>query len=440
MPSKYAGLWRELCTFAVLCALNFEEDNKMICEYTEILNELKRKIAELASRRPSAGRSHYLMSIMDDIEELAGKFRADILEKVSRDIVLDVDDGIDYTAQSESVRALLPVELKGQSAEEQMVCRNLEEKIDELGNVLSQIAANLVRRHSHDEFARLYENEKRRYLNSGTAGRARQTFEDWRVYQCFGEPTLEDIEDYRLEKMLNMFDKGALASMSKHVKHIKRFSNEVDFDQLDEEPERKKHFYKSYTALRRMTDWKDGYLVALPDRIGQYFYVSSHDENAKSHRSSLLKYLHKIDMVQQERRKLLAAQAEREMRQVESDQLNYFAPSKILKMLLCQEWFSMLTIDDKRYNQKWVHGFVDALMASEWREQIAGDWAVREKRLMLQCMIIGALKDAGVIKGSYSAIAKLLDIDGENPATLAKYIGMGKKQPFAEWINNYVSS
>ena len=412
----------------------------MICEYTEILDELKRKIADLGDRRPSAGRLHHLMSIAADIEELTGKFQADVLEKVSRDIVLDADEGIDYTAQSESLRTFLPVVLKGQNAEEQEVCRNLEEKIDALGSVLSQIAANLVRRHSRDEFARLYDNEKRRYLNSGTAGRARQTFEDWRVYQCYGEPTLEDIEDYRLEKMLNMFDKGALASMSKHVKHIKRFPNEVDFDQLDEEPERKKHFYKSYTALRRMTDWQDGYLVAQPDRIGQYFYVSSHDENAKSHRSSLLKYLHKIDMVQQERRKLLAAQAECEMRQSESGQLNYFAPSKILKMLLCQEWFSMLTIDDKRYNQKWVHGFVDALMASEWREQIAGDWAVREKRLMLQCMIIGALKDAGVIKGSYSAIAKLLDIDGENPATLAKYIGMGKKQPFAEWINNYVSS
>lgn len=412
----------------------------MICEYTEILNELKRKIAELVSREPSAGRLYYLMGIEADLEEMTGKLRADVLEKVSRDIVLDADEGIDYTAQSESLRTFLPVVLKGQNAEEQKVCKNVDEKIDELGSVLSQIAANLVRRHTHDEFARLYDNEKRRYLNSGTAGRARQTFEDWRVYQCYGEPTLEDIEDYRLEKMLNMFDKGALDSMSKHVKHIKRFPNEVDFDQLDEETERKKYIYKSYTALRRMTDWQDGYLVALPDRIGQYFYVSSHDENAKSHRSSLLKYLHKIDMVQQERRKLLAAQAECEMRQSESGQLNYFAPSKILKMLLCQEWFSMLTIDDKRYNQKWVHGFVDALMASEWREQIAGDWAVREKRLMLQCMIIGALKDAGVIKGSYSAIAKLLDIDGENPATLAKYIGMGKKQPFAEWINNYVSS
>ena len=35
----------------------------MICEYTEILNELKRKIAELVSREPSAGRLYYLMGI-----------------------------------------------------------------------------------------------------------------------------------------------------------------------------------------------------------------------------------------------------------------------------------------------------------------------------------------------------------------------------------------
>ena len=48
------------------------------------------------------------------------------------------------------------------------------------------------------------------------------------------------------------------------------------------------------------------------------------------------------------------------------------------------------------------------------------------------------MKDAGVIKGSYNQIAKLLDIDEENPATLAKYLGMGKKQPYAEWIEEYV--
>ena len=104
----------------------------MICEYTEILNELKRKIAELVSREPSAGRLYYLMGIEADLEEMTGKLRADVLEKVSRDIVLDADEGIDYTAQSESLRTFLPVVLKGQNAEEQEVCRNLEEKIDAL--------------------------------------------------------------------------------------------------------------------------------------------------------------------------------------------------------------------------------------------------------------------------------------------------------------------
>lgn len=69
----------------------------MICEYTEILDELKRKIADLGDRRPSAGRLHHLMSIAADMEELTGKFRADVLERVSRDIVLDAEEGIDYT-------------------------------------------------------------------------------------------------------------------------------------------------------------------------------------------------------------------------------------------------------------------------------------------------------------------------------------------------------
>ena len=45
---------------------------------------------------------------------------------------------------------------------------------------------------------------------------------------------------------------------------------------------------------------------------------------------------------------------------------------------------------------------------------------------------------ARVLRGSYNQIAKLLDMDGENPATLAKYLGMGKKQPYADWIVGYV--
>ena len=51
--------------------------------------------------------------------------------------------------------------------------------------------------------------------------------------------------------------------------------------------------------------------------------------------SNFLKYMHKIDMVQQERKKLLEA----EIVQQESPEstLNYFAPAKNLKVLLSEE-------------------------------------------------------------------------------------------------------
>ena len=171
-------------------------------------------------------------------------------------------------------------------------------------------------------------------------------------------------------------------------------------------------------------------------KVGRHFYTNRKEENARGHRNAFLKYMHKITLAQEERRKLLEAEATR--KEDSEDVLNYFAPAKNLKVLLTEEWFGMLTADEKRFTTKWLHGFVDALMASEWRDQIASDWAVADKRLGLKCMIIGLLKDAGVIRGSYNSIAKLLDMDNENPATLAKYMGMGKKQPYAEWIADYV--
>jgi hypothetical protein len=207
----------------------------------------------------------------------------------------------------------------------------------------------------------------------------------------------------------------------------------LDIDQLDDDHKLKKTIYKHYAAFRKLVDWQDGYLVVNAAHAGQHFYASRHEENAKAHRNAFLKYMHKISLAQEEYKKLQAAPQE-----IPENALNYFAPSKNLKVLLTEEWFGMLTADEKRFTAKWIHGFVDALMTSEWREQIATDWAVADKRLGLKCMVVGVLKDAGVIRGSYNSIAKLLDMDSENPATLAKYMGMGKKQPFAEWITHYV--
>ena len=444
-------------------------------EYKTILTGLFERLSGFRDKRPQTGRKYELLGIISDMGNVIWQLKNDVLQRVMQEAPVDVDVDIDYT---EMANRALQLELSerpsdwedyeatsdspdGQWLEDRMddeavsisirvisdvnrlsitqLARVVNESLSKLNSVMVQIVEGLVRRHSSEEYVRLYEAEKRRYLNSGTASRAKQTFDDWLGF-CLGKPTMEDIEDYRLEKLLNMFEKRALKSLVEHVKHKRRYPGEFDFDRIDDVAERELA-YKSYTAFRRLVNYVDGEFIVDPVKVGSHFFMNRKEENAKMHRSAFLEYMHKVSMVQEERRKLLAREAEASERQsIEDEELNLFAPAHSLKRLLAEEWFSVLTTNDKLFDTKWTQDFVDGLMTSEYGRQIARDWTVKDKRLTLKCMIIGKLKDAGVLKGSYNVIARQLEIDDENPATLAKYMGLGKKQPFAEWVEKHVSS
>lgn len=122
-------------------------------------------------------------------------------------------------------------------------------------------------------------------------------------------------------------------------------------------------------------------------------------------------------------------------------QLNYFAPSKILKEMLREEWFKELR-HDNRFNEQWTDSFVEALMSSEWKDCIARDWAVkgkRNKRTQIKGFLIGILTDAGVLNGSYDSIAMKIGITDE-PRSFSRYMGQGKRQPYADWLMEYVKT
>ncbi len=391
------------------------------------------RLSSLRKERPSAGTKYRLMGVVADIAEVAELLSKEVLERVKQEAVLDADVDVDFDVLAEEV---LSWELVMTVDDLQELTQQVNDALGGLSDVLMQIGSQLERRHKDEAYVRLYDQEKRRYLNSGTPRRIRRTFDEWLYDVCNGSPCMDDINAYVTEKLVHMFEKGVFDSKVEHIQRATRYPAEFDFSLLDDDHKLKKTIHKHYSELRKVVDFSDGCLVVNPAKVGRYFYTSRKEENAKGHRNAFLKYMHKITLAQEERRKLLEAEA---TQQGESgDVLNYFAPTKNLKVLLTKEWFGMLTADEKRFTTKWIHGFVDALMASEWRTQIASDWAVADKRLGLKCMIIGVLKDAGVIRGSYNSIAKLLDMDNENPATLAKYMGMGKKQSFAEWIADYV--
>ena len=83
---------------------------------------------------------------------------------------------------------------------------------------------------------------------------------------------------------------------------------QLDFEQLDDDNPMKKTAHRHYAMLRKLVDWKDGELVVNPARVGRHFFACRHEANAKSNRTNFLKYMHKIEMLQQERRQLLEAE------------------------------------------------------------------------------------------------------------------------------------
>lgn len=113
---------------------------------------------------------------------------------------------------------------------------------------------------------------------------------------------------------------------------------------------------------------------------------------------------------------------------------NYFAPQKNITVLLCQDWFEEVCSNKKKYTLAWREKMVEALLNSEYKDEIAEAWNLSNKRIQLKCEIVGVLIDAGIIKGSYNKVAPRLGIENVKNETLAKYMGYAKKQPYYDWL------
>ena len=88
--------------------------------------------------------------------------------------------------------------------------------------------------------------------------------------------------------------------------------------------------------------------------------------------------------------------------------------------------------------------FLNDLLRSEWRDEIADEWRKPDKKKTVLGYIIGCLITSGVLNGSDSAIASAMvkyikfdnkEIDGKAFAT---YFGKGRKTGYFDWICEYV--
>ena len=275
-------------------------------EIKNILTGVADRLSSLREERPSAGTRYRLMGVAADVAEVTEQLSKEVLERGKQEPVLDADVDVDFDALAEEV---LSWELAATKEELLENTQMVNDALGGLNDVLTQISSQLERRHKDEAYARLYDQEKRRYLSSGTPRRLRQTFEEWLYDVCNGQPSMDDINDYVTEKLVHMFEKGVFNTKVEHIQRAARYPAEFDFSQLDDDHKLKKSIHKHYSELRKMVDYCDGCLVVNPVKVGRHFYTNRKEENAKGHRNAFLKYMYKISLAQEERRKLLETEA-----------------------------------------------------------------------------------------------------------------------------------
>lgn len=270
-------------------------------EISKILTGLTEWISGLKERRPSAGRNHLIQSLVEDTEELVDLLRKDVLEPVSRDIVLDADEGIDYAAVAEKLQPLIPVVLQKPNAAEEEACENLRFAVERLTEVLIAIADELDRHRTDEEYERLYEREMRNFVKNKGLLRAKRAYDRWRERECLGAPTKEDLEEYIREKLLKLFKTGIFSERVARMRGAKHYDDEILLPVPDDDGVvTAKDIHKHYYCLRKLCDFDERGLTLNPLLAGIYFYTHRKEENAKEYRRALLKYITKIDLAQQE--------------------------------------------------------------------------------------------------------------------------------------------
>ena len=278
-------------------------------ELKNILTGVADRLSSLREERPSAGTKYRLMGMVADITEATETLSKEVLERVKQGAVLDADVDVDFDVVAEEVLSWELATTKEDLLENTQL---VNDALGGLSEVLMQISSQLARRHKDEEYARLYEQEKRRYLNSGTLRRIRQTYDDWLYDECNGSPSMENINDYVTEKLVHMFEKGVFSKKVEHIQRATRYPGEFDFSLLDDDNKLKKTVHKHYSEFRKLVDFVDGCLVVNAAKVGRHFYTNRKEENAKSHRNAFLKYMHKISLAQEEYKKLQETDVEHE--------------------------------------------------------------------------------------------------------------------------------
>lgn len=257
-----------------------------------------------------------------------------------------------------------------------------------------------------------------------------------------GECDKDDMLERRAGLLLEIFESGFADDLKHNYKRkgedILGFKN-YEFEKWED---RTDEAVKYFSAFVKICPYERGMInFSHSERLGKYI-INHHVEQSLV--NIFIQKMELVKMVQEDIYRLdnpgTTIECDKPGAALKDD-LNYFQPTRHLKDLLKQDWFKQLR-SNKRYDEAWTDAFVEALMASKWKDDIAREWAVkgkREKKNQIKAYVVGLLVKEGVLKGSYNKVAQQMDIL-DNSRTFSRYMSKCTGQPYADWITDYISN
>lgn len=146
------------------------------------------------------------------------------------------------------------------------------------------------------DFKAIYDNEKKE--KEPLKKTAQQEYNVWEETECFGSPTLEKLENYRLRVLLELFASGIFDTLVSKMVVTEKKEGEINFDVLDDEAECRKA-WRNYTALRDFFEYETGLLnVRNASRLGRLFYSLVNDKAMDEKISALFLFIYKLALIQ----------------------------------------------------------------------------------------------------------------------------------------------
>lgn len=294
---------------------------------------------------------------------------------------------------------------------------NMDQQKEADPEIFEKNFPNLMNRYNWSELENKYQEEKKTHIVTM----------EW----------LQEKQERELQKVLELDimhyvdDPSAQAIEESDFQYHRRYLSH----RFKESPE----YIASYTKYMRYATRQEGMIIPKLGEYGKYIatHINEFRTEQKYELFAIIKRLELIhkDMVMQnpELGKYLGISNDDGI-----EGSRYFAIYINLLKMFEKPWFKEFS-SDKKYSLKWIEQFLENLLKSEWRDEIADDW--KNKSLFIKGCIIGCMKEAGIISGSDLSIASVIvkseDFDDKS---FAVYIGRGKKKAYCEWVCNYVKN